>query len=88
LSTERGEFLHGSGCNECRNIGYRGRVAITELAEMTGELRELVCHGEPATRLREAAVRGGMITLLDDGIAKARAGRTTIEEVLRVCSES
>ena len=80
-------FLRGGGCAQCRNVGYRGRVAIIELAEMTPVLRECVVHGEPTSRLREAAVSAGMVSLRDDGVQKALAGRTTLEEVLRVCSE-
>ncbi len=80
-------FYKGTGCSECRNIGYRGRVAITEFAEMTGPLRELVLKGEHASRLREVGVRSGMITLRQDGIEKAVTGQTTLEEVLRVFAE-
>ena len=81
-------FVRGSGCSQCRNIGYRGRVAVTEFAEMTPELRELVLRGEPAVRLREAGVRAGMITLRQDGLEKALAGLTTLEEILRVFAEN
>jgi len=81
-------FVRGSGCTQCRNIGYRGRVAVTEFAEMTPELRELVLRGEPAVRLREAGVRAGMITLRQDGLEKALAGLTTLEEILRVFAEN
>jgi type II secretory ATPase GspE/PulE/Tfp pilus assembly ATPase PilB-like protein len=55
---------------------------------MTPDLRELVLRGEPASRLREAGMRAGMITLRQDGLEKALAGLTTLEEVLRVFSES
>jgi type II secretory ATPase GspE/PulE/Tfp pilus assembly ATPase PilB-like protein len=81
-------FLHGAGCGDCRGIGFRGRVALTEFAEMTGAIRELVLRGETAGRLREVGVASGMITLRDDGIRKAIAGRTTLEEVLRVVAEA
>ena len=81
-------FHRGSGCSKCRNIGYRGRVAVTEFAEMTPELRELVLRGDPAVRLREAGVRAGMITLRQDGLEKALAGLTTLEEILRVFAEN
>ncbi|MGH7896361.1 MAG: GspE/PulE family protein [Candidatus Binatia bacterium] len=81
-------FLRGAGCSQCRQIGYRGRVAVTEFAEMTPGLRSLVLRGEHASALRDAAVAGGMITLRDDGIEKALAGLTTLEEVLRVFAEN
>jgi type II secretory ATPase GspE/PulE/Tfp pilus assembly ATPase PilB-like protein len=81
-------FRKGAGCGECRGIGYRGRIAILELAEMTAELSDEILAGRHAQALRDAAVERGMTTLLMDGIAKARAGLTTIDEVLRVCAES
>jgi len=81
-------LLRGAGCTRCRNIGYRGRVAVTEFAEMTPALRELVLRGEPAMRLREAGVQAGMITLRQDGLEKALAGLTTLEEILRVFAEN
>jgi len=81
-------FLRGAGCSQCRNIGYRGRVAVTEFAEMTPQLRERVLRGEHASALREAAVASGMITLRQDGIDKALAGLTTLEEILRVFTEN
>ena len=81
-------FVRGAGCGQCRNIGYRGRVAVTEFAEMTAGLREIVLRGETASRLREAGLAAGMITLRQDGLDKALAGETTLEEVMRVFSES
>jgi len=81
-------FVRGAGCGQCRNIGYRGRIAVTEFAEMTPGLREIVLRGETANHLREAGVAAGMITLRQDGLEKALAGVTTLEEVLRVFSEN
>jgi len=81
-------FVRGAGCGECRNIGYRGRIAVTEFAEMTPTLREIVLRGETASRLREAGVAAGMITLRQDGLEKALGGKTTLEEVLRVFAET
>jgi type II secretory ATPase GspE/PulE/Tfp pilus assembly ATPase PilB-like protein len=81
-------FAKGAGCSECRGIGYRGRLALLELAEMTPDLKESILEGQHAQTLREAAVARGMVTLLQDGIAKAKQGLTTLEEVLRVCVEN
>jgi len=81
-------FFRGTGCGQCRAIGFRGRVAVTEFAEMSSELRELVLRGEPASRLRDAGVAAGMITLREDGLEKALAGLTTLEEILRVFAEN
>jgi len=55
---------------------------------MTPQLREIVLRGETAVRLREAGVAAGMITLRQDGLEKALAGVTTLEEVLRVFAET
>jgi type IV pilus assembly protein PilB len=74
----------GQGCPACRDLGYKGRVAIHELLEITPEVRDLVSERAPDHSIREAARRDGMRTLLDDGIAKAAAGLTTLDEVLRV----
>ncbi|MGH7806261.1 MAG: GspE/PulE family protein, partial [Candidatus Binatia bacterium] len=81
-------FFKGTGCGKCRGIGYHGRIAILELAEMTPELKDSILDGQHAQALREAAVARGMVTLLQDGISKAKQGLTTLEEVLRVCVEN
>jgi type IV pilus assembly protein PilB len=74
----------GGGCEICKHTGYKGRVAIHELLEMTGEIRALVARQAPEHAIREAARRGGMRTLAEDGIAKAAEGLTTLDEVARV----
>jgi type II secretory ATPase GspE/PulE/Tfp pilus assembly ATPase PilB-like protein len=78
------EWLTGQGCPQCRGTGYQGRVAIHELLEPNDEIRDLVSRRAPDHLIRDAAKRHGMVTLLDDGIAKAAEGFTTLEEVLRV----
>jgi general secretion pathway protein E len=78
-------LLHrGRGCSACRETGYRGRVGIFELLTLTEELRGEVARDISASRLRELASASGMQTLREDGWAKAQAGITTVEEVLRV----
>ncbi|BDG60874.1 GspE/PulE family protein [Caldinitratiruptor microaerophilus] len=74
----------GRGCAACHETGYRGRVALFELFTMTGDLRALVTEKAPAGVIRERARAQGMRTLLEDGVAKALAGITTLEEVQRV----
>jgi type IV pilus assembly protein PilB len=74
----------GRGCSACHNLGYKGRLAVHELLEVTPEVRELISQRAPDHVVREAAQRGGMLSLVQDGLAKAAAGRTTLEEVLRV----
>jgi general secretion pathway protein E/type IV pilus assembly protein PilB len=74
----------GAGCKNCRNTGYRGRVGIYELLQISDHARELMMHRKNAHEIAAAAVKDGHLsTLREDGLAKARAGVTTIEEVLR-----
>jgi general secretion pathway protein E len=77
----------GRGCDECRGTGYRGRTAIYELFIITEEVRSLMLHRASAREIRHVAVEAGMVTLRMDGWVKARAGITTIEEILRVTQE-
>jgi len=76
------------GCDHCAGIGYLGRMAILEFLTMTDSLRGMVMSHATARDLHELAVREGMLTMYDDGLQKAVAGLTTIEEVLRVTSEA
>jgi type IV pilus assembly protein PilB len=74
---------HGRGCERCNNTGYKGRVGLYEVMEVTEELRELILVGASALELRRKAVEGGMITLRGSGLRKVKDGVTTIEEVVR-----
>lgn len=74
----------GAGCAHCRGTGYKGRVGIFELLRFNDELKEALGRNAGAGILRSLASEGGMRTLKEDGWAKAEAGITTIEEVLRV----
>jgi len=73
----------GRGCNHCSNRGYKGRVALYEVMEVTEELRNLILVGASALELRRQAVEQGMITLRRSGLIKVAGGVTTIEEVMR-----
>jgi type IV pilus assembly protein PilB len=75
--------LRGRGCDRCNNTGYKGRVGLYEVMEITEELRELVLVGASALELRRKAVDEGMITLRRSGLRKVMDGVTTIEEVVR-----
>ncbi len=77
-------FVRGAGCQNCNNTGYRGRLGIYELMRLGHELRDAIFHNKPTHVLRELAVKGGMHTLLMDGVRKVFAGLTTVEEVLGV----
>jgi len=73
----------GKGCNTCNNTGYKGRIGLYEVMEITDELRELILIGASALELRKKAIEDGMITLRESGLFKIREGVTTIEEVVR-----
>lgn len=74
------------GCSYCQGTGYRGRLGIYELIEVSEDLRELVMQGASLPKLREQALAEGYRDMFLDGLVKARAGLTTVEEVLRVTS--
>ena len=78
------KYYRGVGCKKCRNTGYIGRIAIHELFMPNPEVQELITRNANVKKIREAAVKGGMVTLRLDGLQKAKAGITTIDEVLRV----
>jgi len=73
----------GTGCDKCNKTGYKGRVGLYEVMEITDELRELILVGASALEIRRKAVEEGMITLRGSGLRKIKDGVTTIEEVLR-----
>ena len=74
---------HGKGCGACNNSGYKGRVGLYEVMEITDDLRELILVGASALELKKKALELGMITLRRSGLTKCAAGLTTMEEVLR-----
>jgi len=73
----------GTGCDKCLKTGYKGRVGLYEVMEVTDELRELILVGASALEIRRKAIEEGMITLRGSGLRKIKDGVTTIEEVLR-----
>jgi general secretion pathway protein E len=80
-------LYHAKGCRECANTGYIGRISIMEMLPMTDPLRSLVMRHASSTDLRAEAIKGGMVSMYEDGVRKALAGVTTFEEVLRVTRE-
>lgn len=80
-------FYRGKGCTECNNKGYKGRVGIYEVLEVTDTIRGLVIKRVASEEINKTAIAEGMISLFRDGIDKAMAGTTTVEEVLRVVRE-
>jgi general secretion pathway protein E len=80
-------YKPGSGCNQCKRTGYRGRTGIHELLVVDDEIRGLVMKNADAASIRRAATARGMNTLREDGADKVLDGITTIQEVLRVTQE-
>ncbi|WP_089726018.1 type II secretion system ATPase GspE [Candidatus Thiosymbion oneisti] len=75
------------GCGQCNDTGYLGRLVITEVLIMTDRIRQSVLSHATATDIRRQALAEGMSTMYEDGLRKALAGRTTLEEVMRVAGE-
>jgi general secretion pathway protein E len=72
------------GCERCAGTGYRGRLGVFEVLELTNDLRELIGEKTDGLKIDQMAIHAGMTTMLDDGIAKCRAGVTSPAEILRV----
>jgi general secretion pathway protein E len=83
-NTEGFHFRAGRGCGQCRGTGYKGRRAISELLRLNDEMRELIMGREPIRRLKEAARRGGTLSLRESGLALVARGETSLEELNRV----
>ncbi len=78
------KLYRGKGCDYCKNTGYRGRTAIFEIVRINDEIRSMIMKNTSSNEIKEAAIKNGMRTLLDNGVAQALEGTTTIDEVLRV----
>jgi type IV pilus assembly protein PilB len=72
------------GCRSCAQTGYRGRLAVNEIMPVSEEIERLTVAHASASEIKKVAVAEGMVTLRDDGLRKAAAGLTTLEEVMRV----
>ena len=81
-------LYRAQGCPACDHTGYRGRLTILELLTMTDALRRAIIDRADADTLRSIALSQGMNTMRTDGLRKALAGLTTIEEVERVAQTS
>ncbi|MDN3515680.1 MAG: Flp pilus assembly complex ATPase component TadA [Candidatus Brocadia sp.] len=77
-------FYKGKGCKQCNNIGYHGRLGIYELLDMNEILRDMTYHMAATNEIRKVARTQGMISLKEDGLRKAKDGKTTLEEVFRI----
>jgi type IV pilus assembly protein PilB len=80
-------FYRGAGCKKCNNTGYKGRLGLYEVLEITPEISELILKGSDSDAIELAAKQKGMLTILEDGFIKAKSGITTIEEILRIAQD-
>jgi general secretion pathway protein E len=81
-------LYHSVGCSACNGLGYRGRLAIIEFLPMSNTIRQAIMSHEEMGVIQNLAIAEGMTTLYEDGLHKVIQGITTLEEVLRVTSES
>jgi type IV pilus assembly protein PilB len=72
------------GCSRCNQSGYRGRVGLYSVMRMTERIKEMTVAQAPEAEIAATARAEGMFTLREDGVAKVRAGLTSLEEVIRV----
>ena len=77
-------MVEGVGCLECSGTGYHGRTAICELMDLSDRIREMIVDRRPTSEVKRAAREEGMATLRESGLAKVRAGMTTIKEINKV----
>ncbi|MDF0545408.1 GspE/PulE family protein [Sphingobium sp. H39-3-25] len=85
-SVEPAQFFHAHGCDRCGGSGYSGRVAVLEFLRVDAAISRLILHSADTPEIQAAGEAGGMRSLVADGVAKAAAGLTTLEEVMRVGS--
>ena len=72
------------GCERCGDTGYRGRTGVFEMIDMVGPVRQLIQSDSDSDTIDQAAIKAGMVTMLEDAVTKCRAGVTSASEVLRV----
>jgi general secretion pathway protein E len=79
--------MHGAGCDECNMIGYRGQIGVFEFLTSNEEIERLVMRRSNTGKIRDAAIKNGMLPLRADGLQKVNEGLTTLAEVIRVTRE-
>ena len=82
-----GKFFEGKGCAACNNTGYVGRTGIREVLEVNEEIRQLIMNRANARQIKDAAVKAGMTTMVEDALERASKGITSIAEILRIIHE-
>jgi type IV pilus assembly protein PilB len=84
---EETTFWRGSGCTQCGQEGYKGRIGIYEVMEVTPDIAKMINSQANTFDIQKVAVKEGMITMVEDGFIKAVKSITTIEEILRVTKD-
>ncbi|MFA6982199.1 MAG: ATPase, T2SS/T4P/T4SS family [Patescibacteria group bacterium] len=84
VSTGNIKLYRGRGCEKCSGTGYKGRLGIFEVLEMNEDIARLVLENASADQIEKAAIKDGMLTLMQDGALRVVEGATTLEEVMRV----
>lgn len=69
------------GCQECMHTGFKGRIALMEITEVTAEIKDLISDNAPMAHIRAAANRSGLLSLFQEGLSQVVAGQTTFEEI-------
>jgi type II secretory ATPase GspE/PulE/Tfp pilus assembly ATPase PilB-like protein len=80
-------FYHSLGCKDCKGLGYKGRIGVYEVFNISEVIEKLILRGATTTEVRSQAIAEGMITMAQDGLLKAMNGITDVEEVFRVVEE-
>ncbi len=80
-----GTVYQAQGCSECNESGFFGRLAVVEVLVMSDEIRKLILQNADAGQIQKIAIQQGMDTMYHDGMRKVVAGKTTTDEILRVC---
>ncbi|MBI5731765.1 MAG: type II/IV secretion system protein [Candidatus Magasanikbacteria bacterium] len=87
LKLNNWQFFRGEGCRKCRNEGYKGRLGIYEILTVDKEMAGMINRKATAEEIRKTAVNRGFVSMLEDGLVKAKKGLTTLEEVLEAAKE-
>lgn len=77
------KIFKGKGCPKCNNTGYKGRIALYEVMQVSPTIRDMILAGSSVADIRKQSIDEGMLTLRQSGLTKIRNGVTTIEEVIR-----
>jgi len=80
-------FYHGKGCDKCGHTGYKGRIGIHEILEVTPDLSLMIMERKSTQLIQDQAIKEGMVLMWQDGFIKSAKGITTVDEIVRVSKE-